>query len=282
MGNSLFSRPGLGGNAALRGTTHFTGGSPLLASRSFAGTNTISQIRGFGFNRFGHPGGWRGGFGGFGRCWNCGFGFGNRFGWGFGGWGWGSPWLGWGFGWDPFWYDPWWNWGWGWSGYSGYPTNNYYINNYNGSDQYAPQDDSSAPPQQQDQYQYQNQDEQDDQGAPSGNWATPNEAQPSGTPGAPSLAVPVLIYMKNGSVMTVRDYWMIDGELHYILMSGVQRSVDLDQVDLARSNAENAKSGVKFMFKSEPSAPSSEAPAPPAAQPDSSKPTPGAQPEART
>ena len=272
-------------------------------------TGAFEHIRGFGFNRFGYPGGWRGGWGGggfgrggwgggFGRgCWNCGFGFGNRWGWGAGfggwgwggwggwglGWGWGSPWLGigWG-GWDPFWYDPWWNWG---AGYYGYPTNNYYIYNDGGSDNYAPQDNSPAPPDQEDQYQ--NQNEPNYQSEPNGNWVTPNEtpneAQPSTNPGAPSLAVPVLIYMKNGSVVAVRDYWMIDNELHYILMNGVQRQVDLDRVDLARSNAENAKSGVKFIFKSEPSAPpANEAPAPPAAQPDSSAPATGVQPEART
>ena len=72
--------------------------------------------------------------------------------------------------------------------------------------------------------------------------------------------------MKNGSILTVRDYWMIDGELHYILMSGVQRTVNLESVDLPRTNTENAKSGVKFIFKSEPSV---TAPAQPDAEPGS-------------
>jgi hypothetical protein len=69
------------------------------------------------------------------------------------------------------------------------------------------------------------------------------------------LAVPVLIYLKSGRVLSVRDYWMVDGELHYLLINGVQHSVDLEQVDLPRTNTENAKSGVRFIFKSEPSAP---------------------------
>jgi len=69
---------------------------------------------------------------------------------------------------------------------------------------------------------------------------------------AANLTVPVLIYLKSGAVYTVRDYWMIDGELHYHLMGGVRKSVDLDQVDLPRTNTENAKSGVKFIFKSKP------------------------------
>jgi hypothetical protein len=44
-------------------------------------------------------------------------------------------------------------------------------------------------------------------------------------------------------------------------MSGTPNSVELEQVDLPRTNSENAKSGVKFIFKSEPSA------APPAQEP---------------
>ena len=67
------------------------------------------------------------------------------------------------------------------------------------------------------------------------------------------MNVPVLIYLKSGAVYTVRDYWMIDGELHFIQINGAQRSVDLAQVDLPRTNTENAKSGVKFIYKSEPS-----------------------------
>jgi hypothetical protein len=98
----------------------------------------------------------------------------------------------------------------------------------------------------------------------------------------------VLIYMKNGSVYTVRDYWIVDGELHFLLLDGVQKSVDLELVDLPRTNTENAKSGVKFIFKSEPSI---TAPVQPGAEPGSpSEPAPAPsqqidavpQPEART
>jgi hypothetical protein len=242
--------------------------------------SSFRQIRGLGFNRFGHPfGGVRGG------CWNCGFGgFGWRGGFGLGGWGWGGWGLGWGWpglgfwGWNPFWVDPWWGWGAGY-GYYGYPSNTYIYNDnyYPDSGNYAPDDNSAPPPPQDNQY------DQENQGSPSGDWVTPNGPSPSATPNSSALTVPVLIYMKNGSVLTVRDYWMVDGELHYILMSGVQKTADLEQVDLARSNSENAKSVVKFIFKSEPSAPTpDENFAPPPAQPDSSKPGLTAQPEART
>src|SRR5579863_7058996 len=276
LSGSLFARSGAGSSSALSGRAHFTGGSPLLGNRALSGgVNTASSfqhIRGFGFNRFGYPGGWRGG------CWNCGFGLGWRGGFGWGGWGLGWGWPGLGFwGWNPFWIDPWWGWGAGY-GYYGYPTNNYIYNDYYpDSGNYGPDDNSAPPPPADDQY------DEENQGSPSGNWVMPNGPSPSNTPNSPSLNVPVLIYLKNGAVLTVRDYWMIDGEMHYITMSGTQKSVDLEQVDLARSNSENAKSGVRFIFKSEPSAPTpDEVPVQPPAQPDSSRPGLSVQPEART
>jgi hypothetical protein len=87
--------------------------------------------------------------------------------------------------------------------------------------------------------------------------------------------------MKNGAVYSVRDYWMTDGELSYILMNGAQHTIDLEQVDLPRTNTENAKSGVKFIFKSEPSvAPAVPAPVPAPAPTQELNAVP--QPEART
>jgi len=83
--------------------------------------------------------------------------------------------------------------------------------------------------------------------------------------------------MKNGAVYSVRDYWIVDDELNYILMDGAQHAVDLDRVDLPRTNSENAKSGVKFIFKSEPSVPIAP-PAPAPTQELNAVP----QPEART
>ncbi len=246
---SLAASSGFRSNSALSASTRFAGGSTLLGNRGFAGSGGFAGRgqfgNGFGFgfgNRF------RGG------CWNCGFGF------GFGGWGFGWPWLGFGFGFgDPFWYDPWWGVGpaYGYGSY-GYPNSN--VFGYPDSGYYAPDDNSAPPPQQDDQY------DQNDQGSPNGNWVTPNGPSPSLAPNSSNFAVPVLIYMKNGSVLTVRDYWMIDGELHYILMSGVQRTVNLERVDLPRTNTENAKSGVRFIFKSEPSVPP---PADPNAEPGS-------------
>ena len=247
----------------------------MLGNRGFSGgINTARSFQRGGFNRFGNP------HNRFGRdCWNCGFGFGRfgggGFGWGGWGWGFGGPWLGFGL-WDPFWFDPWWGAGPAY-GYGYYTDPNSNVYGYPDSGYSAPDDYSTPPPQQDDQY---------DPGNSNGNWATPNGPSPSAAPNSANLAVPILIYMKNGSVLTVRDYWMIDGELHYILMSGAQRTADLEQVDLPRTNTENAKSGVKFIFKSEPSV---AAPAQPDAEPGNpNEPAPTQplhevpQPEART
>jgi len=90
--------------------------------------------------------------------------------------------------------------------------------------------------------------------------------------------------MKNGAVYTVSDYWMTNEEFYYVLANGEQHSVGLDQVDLSKTNAENAKSGVKFIFKSDPTitVPAPDGSAAPPVQPNSDRPNRIAQPEART
>jgi hypothetical protein len=254
VGGSAAASPGIRSNSSLVASSRFAGGSSLVGNRRFSGgvnsPTVIQHLRGpfgsgFGRNRFG------------GGCWNCGNGFGgwgNRWGFG-GGWGFGWPWLGFGFGFgDPFWYNPWWGVGPAYGyGYYDYPNSNVYSYPDSG---YSAPDNYSAPPQQD------NQDDQADSNANSsgdsngnynGNWVTPNGPSPSSAPNSGSLNVPVLIYLKSGAVYTVRDYWMVNGELHFILVNGVQNSINLEQVDLPRTNTENAKSGVTFIFKSEPS-----------------------------
>ncbi len=238
-------------NSTLSASSHAALGSALSGNRGLSsGVNAANSVQQFrSSNRFNAPyGGFRGG------CWNCGFGFrgwGNRWGFGFGaGWGLGWPWLGF---WDPFIYDPWWGWPAPGYGYYGYPDT--YLYEDQNSGYYAPDDNSSPSTQQYDQ--------DNSDGNTNGNWITPNGPSPSSAQNSANLAVPVLIYMKNGAVYSVRDYWIVDNELNYILMDGAQHSVDLDRVDLPRTNTENAKSGVKFIFKSEPSvAPAPSAPAP--------------------
>ena len=249
-------------NSTLSASSTNSGASGLRSGQQFSNrplaAASFQQQRGF--NRTGWP------FGRFGRgCWNCGFGFG---GWGWGGFGFGWGWPGFGFwGWDPFWVDPWWGAPAVGYGYYAPPAYNLYAspNPYPDASNSAPYDYSNSPSMQ---------DSQDnsvdgDNSSINGNWVTPNGPAASATPSSPALTVPVLIYLKSGAVASVRDYWMLDGQLHYILMNGRQNSIGLEQVDLPRTNTENAKSGVKFIFKSEPSV-SAPPDAAPIEQPDAS------------
>jgi hypothetical protein len=235
-------------NSTLSASSGFTGGSTSSGNRIFSGARgPVGSAQHGSTFRFGNRFDRFDRFNRFNRfedefedeCWNCGFGFG----FGFGGWGFGSPWLGFGL-WDPFWYNSW-AWGAGPTYGYGYPPNpatNVYV--YPDSGYSTPDDNSNPPPQEYN---------QDGQGNSDGNWVTPNGPSPSSAPSSGTLNVPVLIYLKSGKVFTVRDYWITDEEFHYVLMNGVQNTVNLEQVDLPRTNVENAKSGVKFIFKSEPS-----------------------------
>jgi hypothetical protein len=252
-------------SASSSASSRIAAGTAFAGNRGFSGgglnaSRPVQPLRST--NRFGIP------FGGnrFG-CWNCGNRFGgrgSRWGRGFGpGWGLGFGWGGFGF-WspfvyDPFFYNPWWGSG-PWLGYGyGYPDG--YA--YSDPGYYEPDYNSAPPASQQQPSEQDNSYDESNRGNTDGNWVTPNESRAPSAQSSQGLAVPVLIYMKSGKILAVRDYWMVDDELHYILMSGTQSSVELEQVDLPRTNSENAKSGVKFIFKSEPSAaPSAPEPAP--------------------
>ncbi|MCU1340626.1 MAG: hypothetical protein JWN92_49 [Candidatus Acidoferrum typicum] len=173
------------------------------------------------------------------RCWNCGFGWGFGLGW-WPGWGfsWGRGWWpGWGFGWPSFGY---WNWGpawidpiWGWPGYyyggyaPGYAPDYSYDGNYS----------SSTPPE--------NDQSNDVRAAPV------DEGYPPSSPEV-KVEMPVFLYMKDGSVYAANDYWVEDGKLHYVLSTGAEKMVDLDQVDIKLTISENVDLGAVVIFKPRP------------------------------
>ena len=215
-------RPSSAINAGLHPTQNFVMGKHFIGG---PGTNPIVPIVGSGRNQqFGNtfiffPSG----------CWSCGFGFGFGFGWWPGWWGWGWGWPGfWG------WNSPWW----GWPGYGyGYGSYGYPYTASVQSDSYGY--DNTNP----------SSTDQNEYPAASTGTLGPGTAADGHTS---NLRVPILIYMKDGAVYSVRDSWLRGGELHYVLMNGKEGAVNLDDVDLQRTNEENAKSGVKFILKSEP------------------------------
>jgi hypothetical protein len=223
-----------------------------LARNAGPSSRTISNFRGNlnGFGAFrntprlGAPFMSRGGFGfrGRGGCWNCGFGWGFGLGWwpGWGfGWGLGWPWLGY-WNWGPAWIDP----IWGWPGYDNYGYSEGYSPDYPYDDNYS----NSTPT-------------EDYQGSEAGAPPIDQGYSPS-SPGDGKIEMPVLLYMKDRSVYAASDYWLEDGKLHYVLSTGAEKMVDLDQVDVRRTIAENADLGTQVRLKPRPahSEPSPETP----------------------
>jgi hypothetical protein len=89
------------------------------------------------------------------------------------------------------------------------------------------------------------------------------------------LTVPVLLYMRDGSVYSVTRYWVAEGKLHFVFLNGAENSVDMDQFDLQRTIDVNAKSGVTFSLDPDPNAsqPAPTTTPPPAQQIDRASPS---------
>ena len=237
FGSSLAGSSGMRSSAFMSANSRIAGSSGLNG-RAFSnglGTNRgafFGNRLGFGYSRFGYRGGYRGG------CWNCGVGWGFGFGW-WPGWGFGWPWLGYSY-WDPFYWDDL-TWGWPGNGYGyyGYPMgypygydNNSYYNSYDDSSSYSAPDDNYTG--------------SDSNSVPA---APPQQSSPQ-TYSVANGAVPVLLFLKNGSVYSARDYWFSGDQFHYVLTNGREGAFDADQLDLRRTIDENAKSGVQFVVKS--------------------------------
>jgi hypothetical protein len=186
------------------------------------------------------------GFGCFGPFFfGCGGGF---FGDGFFGSGFG---LGFGYGYcDPFWGCP----GYGFGGYGGYYNGGYYGNQiYNQST-----DESSV----------------SNEFNPSHYWFPSAPAEEGGGGGATS-GPEVALFLKDGTVYAITDYWVADNKLHYVTNYGGENSIPLDQIDMQRTVDANAKRGINITLRPTPY--SQEAPAPDAAP---TPPSPDAQPPA--
>jgi hypothetical protein len=70
-----------------------------------------------------------------------------------------------------------------------------------------------------------------------------------------------LIYLKDGTTYAASDYWLQGGQLHYRVNYGGESSLNMDEVDLQRTVDENARRGIRFSLKPNPSRVSSQ-PAP--------------------
>jgi hypothetical protein len=199
------------------------------------------------------------GFGCFGPFFfGCGGGFfgGGFFGSGFG--------LGFGYGYcDPFWGCP----GYGFGGYGSYYNGGYYGNQiYNQST-----DESSV----------------SNEFNPSRSWFPSAPAEEGGGGGATS-GPEVALFLKDGTVYAITDYWVADNKLHYVTNYGGENSIPLDQIDMQRTVDANAKRGINITLRPTPysqeapdAAPTPPAPdaQPPANQPPGPNPAPPPEPQ---
>ena len=62
-----------------------------------------------------------------------------------------------------------------------------------------------------------------------------------------------LIYLKDGTTYAASDYWLRDGQLHYTVNYGGESTLNMDEVDLQRTVDENARRGIRFSLKPNPS-----------------------------
>lgn len=243
----------------------------------FAGSGFGRGIGGNGFAGRGFGRGFGGrGFGfrgrGFGGCWGCGFGLG--FGWG----GWGWPYWGFDWGW------PYWDLGYGW-GYPGWGYAYPYWDGYWGPDAYPPDYgyDDGAYDNNPGDYSGYNGDMNDYSGNYSDNSVYSNapddSAQaPEGAgvtqPNSSNLAsgvdpesIPTVVYLKDGTSFQITSYWSSGNTLHYVDSQGAVSTIDASQIDLQRTASENAKHGIRFPIKPQPSTATPSAPVVPSAAP---------------
>jgi hypothetical protein len=240
------SAPHLGGALNVHGSSTGFSGHSFSSASGFHSNASIGGFHGgsYGYHG-GYYGGWHGGWGGYGwhgGCWGCGFGW---------GWGWG---FGWGWGWGGFW-GPSWGWGWPgyslgyypyWPGYYGYPgysvtygDNGNYSSSDNGPVDYGSGNyngGSVAP---------------DNSGAIAEPQGSPNDNPDTGN--VSSSRPTVLLYLKDGTTYAASDYWLQDGELHYIVNYGGESTLSMDELDLQRTVNENARRGINFSLHPNPS-----------------------------
>jgi len=164
-----------------------------------------------------------------------------------------------GYGFLPYWCDPWLaQWGCGYGGY-GYGLGGYYGGGYGNTIYNDSTDQSSV----------------SSEFNPS-RYAFPNSGPEPSSGGAPSSDNEVVLFLKDGTVYAITDYWVADNKLHYVTNYGGENTIEMDQIDMQRTVDVNAKRGVPITLKP---APEAEEPAEPDAAPNSGPPDPNPPPK---
>ncbi len=65
------------------------------------------------------------------------------------------------------------------------------------------------------------------------------------------------LYLKDGTVYNVIDYWLVNGQLHFKTVEDngtkvVEHTIDFDQLDLQKTVDVNTQRGFRFVLRDEP------------------------------
>ena len=63
------------------------------------------------------------------------------------------------------------------------------------------------------------------------------------------------LFLKDGTILTVTDYWLVGGELHYKTIEDgkrVEQEVHFDELDLQRTIDVATTRGFRFVLRNEP------------------------------
>jgi hypothetical protein len=142
--------------------------------------------------------------------------------------------YGYGWGCDPFWGCP----GWYNSGYN----SGYYNGGAYGSVIYGDSTDDSSVSREFNASRYAN---------PPQGGASEGASPGSGSDYA-AVAPEMALYLKDGTVYALSDYWVADGKLHYVTNYGGENAIGLDQIDMQRTVDVNAKRGINITLRPAP------------------------------
>jgi hypothetical protein len=82
-----------------------------------------------------------------------------------------------------------------------------------------------------------------------------NGSGSAAVPGANDSRHPdTLIYLADGTNYAVTNYWLANGDLHYLTSYGAEGSVPIERIDLQRTVDANAAQGVQFTLRPGPAA----------------------------
>jgi hypothetical protein len=86
--------------------------------------------------------------------------------------------------------------------------------------------------------------------------SSPSYSAPSYAYGGGSRDLPQL-YLKDGTVYSVRDYWLVDNQLHFVMTEQgsakpVEHVIDFEDLDMQTTINANTQRGFRFVLRNEP------------------------------